>query len=504
MKTIKTLMASTSCLAAAFIAAPELTGQYVHAVDQSASFIAQSKAQTVLNRAIESAGGIEALNKLRAATVTFSTKTARIGQGPKPDTAPTLGNAFKTIAYRSVGKLAIENFNGDNLGFRYVRGGGEDWAYLAGQNAVAVVDPQVGAGIIDRVTTTGHILLDLVDRSASMRVTKVTNQYDAIGYADSLGRFQTLFFDKKTGLLAKAETLNAHQQWGDSSTVTVFSDYKLANGAMLAHTFTTTQSGNLAQEVTIEAIDFEVIDTAIFEEPEGAGKNPPINAPSNAPRSLTAEALADNIYFIENAAQGYNVIFVNHDDGILVLETPQSAQASRDVIQTISEKFPGKKIKGAVPTHHHFDHSGGVYGYLKAGVPIITTAGNEEFVQSVGTASRNIGQNSGSAQNINVKTFTGKQTLGSGALEVQLINVGPNPHAEEIIVAYLPAIKSLLVADIFSARSENLPPANANQLAFAEKLEELKLDIETFIPVHGSRTSAEKFWDSVKRGRTQQ
>jgi len=74
-------------------------------------------------------------------------------------------------------------------------------------------------------------------------------------------------------------------------------------------------------------------------------------------------------------------------------------------------------------------------------------------------------------------------TLGSGAAAVELIDVGPNPHSEEVIIAYMPAIKTVFAGDIFSKRNSPLPPANANQLDFAEALEKLDLDIETFIPV---------------------
>ena len=100
-----------------------------------------------------------------------------------------------------------------------------------------------------------------------------------------------------------------------------------------------------------------------------------------------------------------------------------------------------------------------------------------------------------------VSSFEGRVTHGSGAATVELINVGPNPHADEIVIAYMPALKTVFVADIFSKRGETLPPANANQRDFAEKLEALDLDIETFIPIHGSNATAEEFWDSVKRGR---
>ena len=186
----------------------------------------------------------------------------------------------------------------------------------------------------------------------------------------------------------------------------------------------------------------------------------------------------------------------------MVLETPQSTQSTRDVIAALNKKLPNKPIKWAVPTHHHFDHSGGIYGYLEAGVPILTTKGNVKFVQDIGKTSREIGNHDGISTEVKVDTFDDNMVIGEGNKKVELYNVGPNPHAEEIVVAYIPSIKSLFVADIYSYRG-TVNPANANQLAFAEKLESMNLDIDTFIGVHGQRATAKQFWDSVKMGREQ-
>ncbi len=85
---------------------------------------------------------------------------------------------------------------------------------------------------------------------------------------------------------------------------------------------------------------------------------------------------------------------------------------------------------------------------------------------------------------------------------MELIDVGPNPHVDEMIVAYVPGIKALLVADLYSFQG-TVTAANANLLAFADRLEELDLDIETFIPVHGQRATAEQFWEAIRLGREQ-
>ena len=469
------------------------------------SFDQQSKAQATLNRAIQQAGGLEALKGLSQGQMTFSVQAARIGQAPTPEANGELGNPSKTIAQRANGLVAIDRYNGENLGSRYVHGGLTDWIFFVGQNSVADVEPVLAGGIINQAQTSAHVLLAMSENSQNVRYAgthmKKGRAFEAIDFVDNLGQLQTAHFYKDSGELHKTERLTAHAQWGDIAISRVFSDYKAINGAQVAHTTTTKQGDIIASVVNLESFDASSVAEDVFEKPKDATVNDPFTASSPSARELTAEKLGEGLFYISNAAQGYNVIFADHADGVLIVETPQSIQASRDIIRTINTTLPGKNIKAAVPTHHHFDHSGGLYGFHEAGIPILTTPGNVDFATKVGTADRHIGVSKGAIASPKVLSFTGRQTHGSGAATVELINVGPNPHADEIVIAYMPALKTAFVADIFSKRGDSLPPANANQLDFAEKLEALDLDIETFIPVHGANATAEEFWDSVKRGR---
>lgn len=465
----------------------------------------QAAAQVIIDRAIEASGGLSALGNLRNGEMTLSVRNARIGQDTTPEAEPELGEASRTVIARNSGLIAIERFNGENLGSRYVSGALGDWIWFAGPNTVADVEPILAAGLLAQANTSAHILLDASDRSEYLRAAGQTvvdgKTYDLVSYADKLGRLQTLSFDTATGELAQIESLNAHAQWGDVAAIRSFSDYRNIGSARLAHLATNQQRGVTVSEFRVEGFSTSAVDEARFEKPASATQNDPFTAPSSEPRDLTVELLSPGVHFIENAAQGYNVVFADQDDGILIIETPQSPQAARDILRTVKATLPGKKIKAAVPTHHHFDHSGGLYGFLEAGVPILTTPGNIAFVKDIGATPRNIGQNARGAISPVVSAFNGDTTHGTGATEVRIINVGPNPHADEIVIAYIPAIKAVFVADLFSARGEELPPANANQLAFADRLKTLNLEIDTFIPVHGRKATAAEFWGSVEAGR---
>jgi len=166
-----TILALAGCKAASpssNAAAPATATETISDV-ASVALTAQNQAQEVLNKAIQASGGVDTLDALRNGTLTLSVRAARVGQGPTPDADGNLGNPSKTVAQRGNGMTAIDRFNGaGNLGSRYVRGALVDWIHFAGPNTVADVEPTLAAGIINQVNSSGHILLELHDRSQHM------------------------------------------------------------------------------------------------------------------------------------------------------------------------------------------------------------------------------------------------------------------------------------------------------------------------------------------------
>jgi hypothetical protein len=86
---------------------------------------------------------------------------------------------------------------------------------------------------------------------------------------------------------------------------------------------------------------------------------------------------------------------------------------------------------------------------------------------------------------------------------VELYDVGPNPHAKEMVVAYLPKEKILFQADMFNpAANGSIPIAQDVTISFAEKLKELGLDVEKIYGVHGRPATPEELQGSIDRRRS--
>jgi len=64
--------------------------------------------------------------------------------------------------------------------------------------------------------------------------------------------------------------------------------------------------------------------------------------------------------------------------------------------------------------------------------------------------------------------------------------VGPSPHVEEMLVAYLPRDKIVFVSDLFTVPPQGpIPPGTAANRAFSDKLKKLGLDVQVIAPAHG-------------------
>src|SRR6185437_540272 len=86
---------------------------------------------------------------------------------------------------------------------------------------------------------------------------------------------------------------------------------------------------------------------------------------------------------------------------------------------------------------------------------------------------------------------------------VEFYDIGPNPHANEILVAYLPKQKILFQADMLNpAPNGSIPIAQDVTVNFSEKLQQLGLDVEKIYGVHGRPATPAELKTSVERRRS--
>jgi len=215
----------------------------------------------------------------------------------------------------------------------------------------------------------------------------------------------------------------------------------------------------------------------------GAGA-PPAGA-ANGPAS---EKLADGVYRLNGA---YNSLAVEFSDHILLFEPgPQNEARAQAIIAEAKRVIPNKPIRYGVISHHHFDHTSGLPAVVAEGITIVTPEVNKAFLMSALSAPRTLAPDSmsKSGKKPNIEGFTGDKRVFQDAtrtFEVHLIK--GLPHADGLVIGYLPKEKILVYADMF-----NLPPADkpvpdppvVGTMVFVDNLERLKLEPERIMSIH--------------------
>jgi glyoxylase-like metal-dependent hydrolase (beta-lactamase superfamily II) len=139
-------------------------------------------------------------------------------------------------------------------------------------------------------------------------------------------------------------------------------------------------------------------------------------------------------------------------------------------------------------SHHHDDHAGGLRPYIAEGVTVVTTPKARAFVEHVAKATHTLRPDalSRSPRTPVIETFTRKRVFTDGHMTVELHDVGPTSHVDEIVMAYLPKEKLIFQGDLIILPDRGQPaPANALTVEFAKTIERLGLDVETIAGVHG-------------------
>src|SRR4030095_14290375 len=147
-----------------------------------------------------------------------------------------------------------------------------------------------------------------------------------------------------------------------------------------------------------------------------------------------------------------------------------------------------------VLTHHHSDHAGGSRDYVAEGATIVTTAGNKSFLEKVVAIDSSLLPNSSHPKPLVIETIQNKKRVFQDDKHtVELYDIGPNPHATEMIVAYFPKEKILFQADMLNAAPNgSIPIAQDVTLSFAERIQQLGLNVEKIYGVHSRPATSEE------------
>ena len=222
--------------------------------------------------------------------------------------------------------------------------------------------------------------------------------------------------------------------------------------------------------------------------PAPAGRGGAGAPPAPAAAGPTSERLADGVYRINGA---YNSLAIEFADHILLFEPgPQNEARAQAIIAEAKKVIPNKPLRYGVISHHHFDHTSGLPAVVAEGITIVTHEVNKAFLEKALAAPRTLAPDSMSKSGKKpvIEAITGDKRVfqdASRTFEVHLIK--GLPHADGLVIGYLPKEKILVYADMFNLPTAAQPvpdPPVIGTMVFLDNIERLKLEPERIMSIH--------------------
>lgn len=305
--------------------------------------------------------------------------------------------------------------------------------------------------------------------------------------------YRLVGFINNQNLVERVQTWLEHPVFGDMLVEAEYLHYRDTNGLKFPARIVQRRGGWPVFEAYILGARANPADLQkLLTVPAAAGRaggpgggGPPAAGAATTP---TSEKLADGVFRITGA---YNALAVEFADHALIFEPgPQNEARAQAIIAETKRVIPNKPIKYGVISHHHFDHTSGLAAVVAEGITIVTPQVNKAFLDRALSAPRTLAPDSlsKSGRKPIIEGFTGDRHVFQDSTRTFEVHVIKGlPHADGLVVGYLPKERLLVYADMF-----NLPPANTpvpdppivGTIAFLENLERLKLDVDRILSVH--------------------
>jgi glyoxylase-like metal-dependent hydrolase (beta-lactamase superfamily II) len=159
-------------------------------------------------------------------------------------------------------------------------------------------------------------------------------------------------------------------------------------------------------------------------------------------------------------------------------------------IAEVKRLIPGKPIKYGVPTHHHIDHTGGIAAAVAEGITLVVPEVSKAFYEKALTTPRTLAPDalSRSGKKPVVEGFKGdKRVFTDPTHTVEIHVVKGLPHADGMVIAWLPKEKILVYADMFNLPTAAQPvpdPPVIGTMVFVKNLERLGIDPVSILSIH--------------------
>lgn len=434
-----------------------------------------NKANEVIDAAVEAYGGAKALDALQTVAQKQNFATYATGQSRKPGPPWDQGKVSNFNAIDLENEIFVNQNAGEGGGFVFDQGviinGENSWQLnqFSGTAApMAEPDYDTQSGPFIRVTAPLLIKQLQARRQVAHWLGEAEvdgRMHDIVTLVMETGPGLSLYFDRQNHMLTRME--RALPPFGQVEYE--FLDYQTLDGVPFNQALRLFVNGEPNLVVDVQETRVNQPLDAWLEIPDALERVGEVR-----PDEFASREIDDGVFLI--GGNGTYSLFVEMADHVVAIE---GTTVVPDAIAELRKQVVDKPIRYGVLTHHHSDHIPGAATYAQEGATIVTFKENEAVVREAA------GDPAAKLQFVDRRL-----SLSDGSRTVELYDIGPTPHAEHILIAYLPVEGIIFEADHFPQPPTGvIPPAVPATVAFARALETLELRYGKLVGAHSPRVA---------------
>ena len=340
-----------------------------------------------------------------------------------------------------------------------------------------------------------HLIIEALDINREKAVwvgleTRDGRTYERISYPDGINGYDVFLFDFETGTLTTMERTSQDIALGKVIWTATFGGYYEQDGTVYPKIYDVYFGETHQSHYDFDFIDLDA-DLGKNDFLPGAGDDFEV-VESIDPDPTAVVKYGDNIYGTTGA---FDSLFIEFEDYVIVIGLTFNDDWALEQLSFIRETVGDKPVRFAIPTHHHQEHVGGMRTYINEGISIITTSRNRPYFDQVAHADYSLmpDTQARAPKEPVFEIVDDKRVFDDGNVRLELINIGPVGHSEDLYVAWLPNERIVFTADLFSFHT-SLPlrvPEKYQALAVNnyQALKKAGIEAKTILQTHGEAIS---------------
>lgn len=294
-----------------------------------------------------------------------------------------------------------------------------------------------------------------------------------------------LYIDKGSYRLRAWNVVDTETMRGDMEATYVLDDWRPVGDVVLPHSLEIRKRDGVYADLDYSEIT--VNDSSalgVFEIPADVTEQADAVVAANGASwaALQWVPVADKVTHV--VAFSHHSMVVEFPSFVVVVEGAYTEGQSLMLARLIEQNI-GKPVRYVVPTHPHYDHTGGVRGLASLGANVLVAGGHEAELRMIVEAPHTnppdaLATNLAAGAEVGrIETFMGMTEITEGDQTLQLFEVQGIPHVGPKVLPFVPAVGVLFQSDLFFGA----PGPDAT--ALYEAIQQRGLAVQQIVGGHG-------------------